>query len=150
MTVELGEILTSQSVKANNAPMVLSGLTLLAKCTTTSTSLAVLSSTRLILILPLSLAFKMLSISEPVVTPKGSSRMTKVLLSSFSMRQRTRIRPPRRPLLYCSTSAVPAVGKSGYNVKLFPCNTAMLESNSSIKLWGSVLQANPTAIPSTP
>ena len=66
---------------------------------TISTSLAVLSSTRLILILPLSFAFKMLSISELVVTPNGNSRMTKVLLSAFSMRPRTRTLPPRNPSL---------------------------------------------------
>ena len=49
--------------------MVRSGETPDAKWIITSTNSAVLSSTRLTLILPLSLAFKMLSISEVVVTP---------------------------------------------------------------------------------
>ena len=49
--------------------MVLSEETPGAKCTKISTSFAVLSSTFLILILPLSLAFKMLSITVEVVLP---------------------------------------------------------------------------------
>ena len=65
----LGAKLTSQSVNAYRASNILSGDTLFARWTTTSTLSAVLSSTFLILILPLSLAFKMLSMSDPVVTP---------------------------------------------------------------------------------
>ena len=143
-------MVTSQSVKANKAPIILSGLTLFAKWTTISTSLAVLSSTFLILILPLSLAFKILSISELVVTPNGSSRITSVLLSAFSILPRTRTLPPLNPLLYASTSAVPPVGKSGYSLNPLPRRVQMLASMSSMKLCGSVLHANPTAMPSTP
>ena len=49
--------------------MVRSGETPAAKWIMTSTNSAVLSSTRLTLILPLSLALRMLSINEVVVTP---------------------------------------------------------------------------------
>ena len=64
-----------------------------------STFSAVLSSIFLILILPLSLAFKTLSIRLEVVVLKGISVMTKVLLSNCEMRARTRTREPRSPSL---------------------------------------------------
>ena len=63
----------SQAVNAYNASMVLSGEIPLGKWTRISTSAAVLSSIFLILILPLSLAFKIESIKEEVVVLKGIS-----------------------------------------------------------------------------
>ncbi|MCY1521707.1 hypothetical protein D9M68_565320 [compost metagenome] len=63
----LGEIETSQAVKAYSASMVTSGEIPGASWTTISTLAAVLSSIFLILILPLSFADKILSITDPVV-----------------------------------------------------------------------------------
>ncbi len=62
--------------------MVLSGETPLGKCTKISTSAAVLSSIRLILILPLSFAFNTESIREEVVVAYGISLITNVFLSN--------------------------------------------------------------------
>lgn len=74
ITQQFGEILISQSVKAYKASMVLSEETPGARCTKISTSLAVLSSTFLILIFPLSFAFRMDSITVEVVFHTGSPR----------------------------------------------------------------------------
>jgi len=81
----LGAIEISQSVNANRASIVISGETPDAKSMTISTSCAVLSTTCLILIFPLSLALMMLSMSPVVVTPKGNSRIISVFLSVFSI-----------------------------------------------------------------
>ncbi len=61
--------------------MVLSGDTLLGKCTNISTSEAVLSSIFFIFIFPLSLAFKIESINVVVVVEKGISEITNEFLS---------------------------------------------------------------------
>ena len=66
-----GDIDVSQDENAYNPSMVLSGDTPVGKCIKISTSLAVLSSIFLILILPLSFAFKIESISDDVVVEKG-------------------------------------------------------------------------------
>ena len=94
-----GEIEFSQLVKAYNASIVLSGDILGGKCTNISTFAAVLSSIFLILILPLSLAFRMLSISDEVVVAKGISVITSVFLSICEIFARTRTFPPRLPSL---------------------------------------------------
>ena len=62
--------------------MVLSGDMSFGRCIKISTWEEVLSSMRLILILPWSLAFKILSINEDVFVPKGISFITKVFLSN--------------------------------------------------------------------
>ena len=100
MTQQLGEILISQSVKAYKASIVLSDDTPGARCTRISTFLAVLSSTFLILILPLSFAFKIDSMSEEVVLPYGISEITRVLLSYLLILARILTDPPRSPSLY--------------------------------------------------
>ena len=69
MTQQLGEMLISQSVNAYRASIVLSDETPGAKCTRISTSLAVLSSTFLILIFPFSFARRIESIRVEVVLP---------------------------------------------------------------------------------
>ena len=113
ITQQLGEMFTSQSLNAYKASIVLSEDTPLARWIWISTSAAVLSSTFLALIFPLSIAFKIESISDVVVLLKGISRITSVLLSSFSIFARTLILPPRRPSLYLLMSIDPPVGKSG-------------------------------------
>ena len=130
--------------------MAKSGLIPDANCTSISTSFAVLSMTFLTLIFPLSLALMILSISDPVVVPKGISLISKVDLSFSSIFERTRIRDPFLPSLYIEKSAYPPVGKSGNKFTFFPFNTSMLASHNSKKLWGIILVLNPTAIPSTP
>ena len=97
--VELGEIETSQSVKAYKASSVLSGETPGAKWMITSTFAEVLSSIFFILIFPFSFAFKTDSIKDPVVVPNGISCITSVLLSTFLIFARTRTFPPRSPSL---------------------------------------------------
>ena len=84
-------------MKAYKASIVLSVDVPLGSCISTSTSLAVLSTTFFILILPLSLAFRMLSISAPVVVPYGTSVMASVFLSFSTIVARTYILPPRLP-----------------------------------------------------
>ena len=109
MTQQLGEILVSQSVKAYKASMVLSELVPGARLITISTLPEVLSSTFFTLIFPLSIALTIDSMTLEVVFPKGISRMTNVLLSSFSILARIRTVPPRRPSLYLETSILPPV-----------------------------------------
>ena len=92
-------MLISQSVKAYNASMVISGETPGANCISISTSLAVLSITFLILILPVSLAFKILSIKPPVVVEYGISLINNVFLSNSSILARIRTFPPLPPPL---------------------------------------------------
>ena len=82
ITQPRGEIDVSQFVKAYKASMVLSGEIPEGKCTNISTSAAVLSSIFFILIFPLSLAFKIESIKDDVLVPKGISDITKVFLSN--------------------------------------------------------------------
>ena len=119
MTQQLGEMLTSQSVQAYRASMVLSGLAPGMRCMSISTPAAVMSSTFRTLILPFSAAFSMESMNcdgfcgEPVVLPKGISVMANVFESRFSILARTRRLPPRCPSLYFETSMLPPVGKSG-------------------------------------
>ena len=120
ITQQFGEILISQSVKAYKASMVLSEETPGARCTKISTSLAVLSSTFLILIFPLSFAFRMDSITVEVVFPYGISEITNVLLSSLPIFARTFTDPPRSPSLYLAMSIEPPVWKSGYNANSSP------------------------------
>ena len=69
MTQQLGEMFTSQSVKAYKASSVLSDDTPGVRCTKISTFPAVLSSTFLTLIFPFSMAFRIESINEDVVFP---------------------------------------------------------------------------------
>ncbi|MNY37247.1 hypothetical protein D3C86_1717950 [compost metagenome] len=95
ITQVLGEMDTSQAVKANSASIVTSGDIPGARCTIISTNSAVLSSIFLILIFPLSLAATTLSINPPVVVPKGISVIANVFLSRSSIFARTRIFPPR-------------------------------------------------------
>ena len=97
ITHALGEIELSQLVNAYNASMVLSVEIPLGNCISTSTSLAVLSTTFFIFILPLSLAFRILSIRPPVVVPYGTSVMASVFLSFSTIVARTLILPPRLP-----------------------------------------------------
>ena len=99
ITQPKGEIDDSQLVKANKASIVLSGDKPAGKCINISTSAAVLSSIFLTFIFPLSLAFKIESISEDVVVPNGISEITKVFLSSWDILARTRTLPPRKPSL---------------------------------------------------
>ena len=120
MTQQFGEMLISQSVKAYNASIVLSEETPGARCTRISTLRAVLSSTFLILIFPLSFAFRIDSIKVEVVFPYGISLITSVLLSSFVILARTFTEPPRSPSLYFETSIYPPVWKSGYKVNSSP------------------------------
>ena len=151
MTQELGEIDNSQSVKAYKASIVLSEETPGASWINISTSRAVLSSIFLILIFPFSLALIMLSIKLEVVRPKGISVIfSALLLLSFSIFALILTFPPRIPSQYLLTSIIPPVGKSGYNTKSSCFRWAIQASISSLKLWGNILEARPTAIPSTP
>ena len=115
MTQQLGEMLTSQSVNAYSASIVLSEEVPGARCTSISTLAAVLSSTLRILIFPLSTAFKIESITVEVVFPYGISVIASVLLSILVILARTFTAPPRSPSLYLATSIEPPVWKSGYN-----------------------------------
>ena len=83
------------------------------RCSWISTSEAVMSSTLRIFSLLFSTALVMDSCSELAVLVNGTSRMTSVLLSSFSTLARTFSTPPRCPSLYFDTSMLPPVGKSG-------------------------------------
>ena len=112
---QLGEILTSQSVKAYRASIVLSDEVPGARCTNISTLAAVLSSTLRILIFPLSTAFRIESITVEVVFPYGISVIASVLLSILLILARTFTAPPRSPSLYLATSIEPPVWKSGYS-----------------------------------
>ena len=150
MTQQLGETLISQSVKAYRASMVLSDETPGARCTRISTFFAVLSSTFLILILPLSFAFRIDSMIDDVVLPYGISEMTRVLLSCLLILARIFTEPPRSPSLYLLTSMYPPVWKSGYKANFSPFRYEMDASISSLKLCGRILEERPTAIPSTP
>ena len=69
ITQQLGDMLTSQSVKAYSASMVLSDEVPAARCTNISTLAEVLSSTFRTLIFPLSTAFRIESITVVVVLP---------------------------------------------------------------------------------
>lgn len=64
-----------------------------------STFSAVLSSTFLILILPLSFALIIESIRLPVLVPKGISVIKRVLASAFLILALTLILPPLKPSL---------------------------------------------------
>ena len=130
--------------------MALSVVTPEGSSTTISTFLAVLSTTCLIFILPLSFAFKIESINDSVVTPKGNSRITNVFLSTASIFARTWSFPPRFPALYSEASIEPPVGKSGIKFVFLPFNTAIEASINSLKLCGRIFVLKPTAIPSTP
>ena len=130
--------------------MAKSGLIPGANCTSISTSLAVLSITFLTLIFPLSLALIILSMSDPVVVPKGISLINNVDLSFSSILERTRILEPFLPSLYIEKSAYPPVGKSGNIFTFLPRKISILASHNSIKLWGIIFVLKPTAIPSTP
>ena len=121
ITQQLGEMLTSQSVKAYSASIVLSDEVPGARCTSISTLAAVLSSTLRILIFPLSTAFRMESMTVEVVLPYGISVMASVLLSSLLILARTFTAPPRSPSLYLATSMEPPVWKSGYSWNDSPC-----------------------------
>ncbi len=99
ITQAFGEMDTSQSVNAYRASMVISGEVPGARLTSISISAAVLSTTFLILILPLSFAFTMESMRDEVVVPKGISLMIRVDLSRSSMAALTRTLPPRFPSL---------------------------------------------------
>ena len=134
ITQASGEMDTSQSVKAYSALMAISADMPGPNCTSISTSFAVLSMTLFTLNLPLSLAFKILSINDPVVVPKGISLINKVLLSFSSIFALTRILLPFRPSLYWLKSALPPVGKSGNSSIFFPFKMDILASQSSIKL----------------
>ena len=99
ITHAFGEMETSQSVKAYRASIIISGETSLASKMLISTSSEVLSSIFLILILPFSLAFKILSIRSPVFLEKGNSVMHRVFLSFWIILALARIFPPRFPSL---------------------------------------------------
>ena len=92
----------------------------------------------------------MLSQSVETVFEKGSSRMTSVFWSSFSILARTFSVPPRWPSLYFDTSMEPPVWKSGYSWKSSPCRYLMAASQISQKLWGRIFDDSPTAMPSAP
>ena len=121
ITQQFGLMLTSQSENAYSASSVLSLDTPGARCTNISTSAAVLSSTLRAFIFPFSIALRIDSISVVVFLPNGISRITRVLLSSFSIFARTLSCPPRCPSLYLDTSMLPPVMKSGYSWKSSPC-----------------------------
>ena len=74
----------------------------------------------------------------------------RVFLSSAVIRALTLIRPPRNPSLYSLKSAKPPVGKSGKILTFLPFRMLIEPSINSMKLWGNILHAKPTAIPSTP
>ena len=99
ITQHKGDIEFSQLVNAYNASIVLSGEIPFGKCTKISTLAAVLSSIFFILIFPFSFAFKIESISDEVVVPKGISVITSVFLSSCDIFALTLILPPRFPSL---------------------------------------------------
>ena len=99
ITQPRGEMDVSHVVNANSPSIVLSGETPVGKWTKTSTSFAVLSSIFLILILPLSFAFKIDSISEDVVVENGISFITRVFLFNWLILALTFIRPPLKPSL---------------------------------------------------
>ena len=109
ITQALGEILTSHSVNAYRASMVISGEVPGIRSITISTFLAVLSTTFFTLICPFSVAFMMLSIIEVVVTPYGNWVIISVDLSTCSILARTFTRPPLSPSLYSLTSIIPPV-----------------------------------------
>ena len=113
-------------------------------------SFDVLSSTFCTLIFPFSIADSIDDISVEVVLPNGSSVMTSVLLSSFSILARTLTEPPRAPSLYFEASIRPPVWKSGSSRNGRPCRQSMAASMISLKLWGRIFEERPTAIPSTP
>ncbi|MBA7555957.1 hypothetical protein ES705_48651 [subsurface metagenome] len=113
MIQELGETEISQSLKAYNASIILSGDTPAARWINISTFSAVLSSIFFNLILPFSLALIIESIRFDVVLPKGISVIESVLLSTLLIFARILIAPPLRPSLYLDTSTMPPVGKSG-------------------------------------
>ena len=113
ITQQLGEIDTSQSVKAYKASIVLSLEVPGVRCSCISTSDAVISSTLRIFSFPFSTAFVIDSWSVLAVLLKGISRITRVLLSIFSTLARTFKVPPLCPSLYFEISMLPPVGKSG-------------------------------------
>ena len=118
ITHEFGETDNSQSVQAYKASIVLSEETPAARYTKISAVAAVLSSIFLILIFPLSFAFRIESIKAEVVRPNGISVIRNILFpASFSILARIFTTPPRNPSLYFDTSIIPPVGKSGYKTK---------------------------------
>ena len=150
MTQALGDIDISQLVKAYNASIVTSGEIPLARSIKISTSAAVLSTTFLILIFPLSFALIMESIKEVVVVEKGISVIRSWFFSTISILALTFIFPPRAPLLYSLASIIPPKGKSGKILKGFSSKILMALLMSSLKLWGNIFVDSPTAIPSPP
>ena len=150
ITQQLGEIDTSQSVKAYRASMALSELEPGMRCTTMRASFEVLSSTLRTLIFPFSIAERIEAMSVEVVLPNGSSVITSVLLSIFSILARTLTEPPRAPSLYFDASIRPPVWKSGSSLNGRSCRQSMAASIISLKLWGRIFDERPTAIPSTP
>ena len=96
---ELGDIETSQSVKAYKASIVLSGETPEERWMIISAAADVLSSIFFIFILPFSFALRTESIKELVVVPNGISWIINVFASFFLILPRTRTRPPRFPSL---------------------------------------------------
>ena len=150
ITHEFGEIDISQLVNAYKASIILSGDTPEGKWIIISATAEVLSSIFLIFILFFSVARTIESIKESVVVPNGIWLIINVLLFNFCITALTLTLPPLRPSLYWVKSANPPLGKSGNNSIFFPFKTLIEASISSIKLWGRILQARPTAIPSAP
>ena len=97
ITHAFGERDTSHAVKAYRASIVLSGDASGSKWTIISTCAAVLSSTRLILIFPASLASRIDSIIFPVVFVNGISVIVRVLRSVLAILARIFTFPPRCP-----------------------------------------------------
>src|SRR4030042_2049869 len=67
---------------------------------------------------------------------------------AFSIVARTRMRPT--PAWYSETSIRPPWGKSGYSSIFPPLRIETMASISSPKLWGRMVVAMPTAMPSAP
>ena len=83
ITQQLGDSCNSQEVNAYRASIALSLEVPGCRLIMILAVREVLSSTRLILILPLSLAFIMVSMRVSVVSPNGISVIARVLLSIF-------------------------------------------------------------------
>jgi len=145
-----GEIATWQLVKTHSCWINFSGSAPCGRWTRISTWSAVLSSTRLILILPLAFAARIDSMTDSVVVAYGSSVIARRILLLRSIRARIFTFPPRSPSLYSEKSASPPVGKSGYIRKVLPWRWLMAARQRSLKLCGRILVERPTAIPSAP
>ena len=109
-----------------------------------------MSSTRRIFNFPFSTALVIDSCSELAVLVNGTSRITSVLLSSFSIFALTLSVPPLAPSLYRETSMLPPVAKSGKILNSSPRRYFTAESQISFRLWGRIFDDSPTAIPSAP